>query len=89
MSASDWYDTIEPEIRHIVKLLRDNGFNTECSCGHEMYVQIQPVHEGFIQQLDYCLFNAGHRDYHLQLDVTREQGFLSQTLTVTFERKPR
>ena len=33
----NWYDeNIEEGIRYIVKLLRDNGFNTTCSCEHEM-----------------------------------------------------
>lgn len=36
----DWYDNIEPNIRDKVKLLRDNGFNTTCSCEHEMYIEM-------------------------------------------------
>lgn len=39
----DWYEkNIEEPLRNLVKLLRDNGFNTECSCGHfpNPYVQI-------------------------------------------------
>ena len=36
----NWYDALEPEIREIVKLLRDNGFNTTCSCGHAMWVEM-------------------------------------------------
>lgn len=34
MDETDWYDTIEEPIRNLVKILRDNGFNTTCSCGH-------------------------------------------------------
>jgi len=38
----DWYEeNIEEPIRDVVRLLRDNGFNTQCSCGHEMYVQCE------------------------------------------------
>ena len=41
-TAFDWYEqNIEEGIRPIVKLLRDNGYNTECSCAHDMYVQCQ------------------------------------------------
>lgn len=36
---SEWYDTIEPGIRPIVRLLRDNGINTTCSCEHTMRVE--------------------------------------------------
>ena len=37
----NWYDQIEEPVRGLVKLLRNNGFNTICSCGHEMYVQME------------------------------------------------
>ena len=43
---SDWYEEIEPEVRDLVRYLRNNGINTECSCGHKMYIQCQyPVNE--------------------------------------------
>lgn len=45
---NDWYEEfIEEEIRPVVRLLRDNGFNTFCSCGHKMYVELEcydPAH---------------------------------------------
>jgi len=43
----DWYkEYIEEDIRPLVKLLRENGFNTECSCGHDMYVQCLILPDG-------------------------------------------
>lgn len=37
----DWYELmIEEEIRPVVRLLRDNGFNTVYSCGHAMVVEM-------------------------------------------------
>jgi len=37
-----WYEeAIEEPIRPLVKLLRDNGFNTTCSCGHKMSVEME------------------------------------------------
>lgn len=37
---ADWYEeNIEEPIRDIVRLLRDNGINTTCSCGHTMEIQ--------------------------------------------------
>jgi hypothetical protein len=39
MNSEDWYERIEPEIRELVRLCRNNGFNTTCSCGHEMYIE--------------------------------------------------
>lgn len=38
----NWYEEkIEEPIRELVKSLRDNGINTEQSCGHRMFVQCQ------------------------------------------------
>jgi hypothetical protein len=30
----DWYDRVEEPLKELVKLLRNNGFNTLSSCGH-------------------------------------------------------
>lgn len=39
-----WYEKhVEPEIQPLVKLLRNNGLNTTCSCGHEMYCECDVV----------------------------------------------
>ena len=37
---NDFWRGIEEPIRDTVKLLRDNGFNTVCSCGHTMTIDI-------------------------------------------------
>jgi len=64
----DWYEEyIEEPIRNLVKLLRDHGFNTECSCGHEMYVQCQYTLEGEIKRLHDLLFNSGYRNYEISI----------------------
>jgi len=40
--AGDWYKTaIEPEVREIVRRLRNSGINTISSCGHEMWIQCE------------------------------------------------
>jgi hypothetical protein len=84
---ADWYETnIEPEIRPIVRLLRDNGVNTECSCGHEMYVQCQYNHDGFLWAVDKLLFNAGYRDYVLSVQITREDGHLRHHMDIHFRK---
>jgi hypothetical protein len=42
----DWYEQkIESEVRDLVKLLRNNGFNTVASCGHDLTVNIQSQSE--------------------------------------------
>jgi len=41
-SSEDWYEHhIEEPLRDLVKILRNYGINTECSCGHDMYIQCQ------------------------------------------------
>jgi hypothetical protein len=53
----NWYEeNIEEPIRDVVKHLRDNGFNTECSCGHEMYIQIGHSLDGELMRLHSLLF---------------------------------
>jgi len=79
----DWYEEcIEEPIRDLVKLLRDNGFNTECSCGHEMYVQCQYLLDGEIFRLHKLLFNAGYRDYEIDLKVRVMDGHQYPTMDV-------
>jgi hypothetical protein len=35
-----WYkEKIEPEVRDLVRDLRNQGVNTTCSCGHNMYIE--------------------------------------------------
>ena len=37
---SSWYkNNIEKPVRKIVKNLRNQGINTQCSCGHRLYIQ--------------------------------------------------
>lgn len=41
MKKNVWYLEIEEPVRKIVYNLRNNGINTTCSCGHEMYIEFQ------------------------------------------------
>lgn len=63
----DWYDNIEAPIRPLVKLLRDNGFNTYCSCGHEMKVDCDLTLDGEMKRLHDLLAHNGHRNYTIIL----------------------
>jgi hypothetical protein len=54
----DWYEeNIEPEVRDLVRYLRNNGINTECSCGHEMYIQCQFILDGTMYDIHRHMFN--------------------------------
>jgi hypothetical protein len=40
----DWYAlNIEEPVREVVRALRNRGINTECSCGHKLYIQFQTL----------------------------------------------
>ena len=78
-----WYDEcIEEPIRDTVKLLRDNGFNTICSCGHKMEVDLVLMLDGEMKRLHDCLYNAGHRDYEIRCRFRVDKGrpWLYQTI---------
>lgn len=71
-----WYKkNIEPGIRRLVYILRNNGVDTICSCEHEMSVQGH-YHFDDLQTLDSILFNAGYEHYILdvRLERTKELG---------------
>jgi hypothetical protein len=81
----NWYErAIEAGIRDRVRLLRDNGFNTECSCEHDIYIQFQLQLPDDVEQLDLLLFDSGERNYVIEAMLTRDQGHLRKTATVYF-----
>ncbi len=85
--SMNWYDeNIENGIKTEVKLLRDNGFNTECSCDHGMYVQCQYVADGELKRLHDILFNNGYRNYIIHLRLKIIDGFSYSSLQINFNR---
>jgi len=65
---TDWYDeNIEEPVREIVRLLRNNGFNTECSCGHDMYVQCEYDMRDGTSDLHRLLFHNGFQNYTIHI----------------------
>jgi hypothetical protein len=73
----NWLENnIEEPIRDTVKLLRDNGFNTECSCGHNMTVQCNYLADGEIQRLHCLLASNGYRNYSLIVHLEVRRGFI-------------
>jgi len=80
----NWYEeNIEEPIRDIVKLLRDNGFNTTCSCGHEMYVEGDIVIDSELQRLHNILYTHFCEkkltpNYEIVFLVKVENGFITK-----------
>jgi len=62
-------DNIESAIRPAVVLLRENGFNTYSSCGHEMWICVDLWEAAEVDRLAELLIGAGYTDfgitYHL------------------------
>lgn len=65
----DWYsENIEEPIRDLVRVLRNNGFNTESSCGHEMTVQCRYLPDGELQRLHNLLFEM-YNNYTINTEI--------------------
>ena len=63
-----WYERIEQPVRELVKLLRDNGFNTTCSCGHDKSIQMEWYgFEEEVRDLYNLLGQNGYKDFELRL----------------------
>ena len=63
-----WYEeNIEEPIRPLVKLLRDNGFNTTTSCGHipKPYVQMDWPSDDDITKLYVLLIGNGFKNFQI------------------------
>jgi|WetSurMetagenome_2_1015567.scaffolds.fasta_scaffold1260366_1 hypothetical protein len=83
----NWYECIEKPIRNLVFRLRNNGFNTECSCGHEMYVQCQYIPEGYFMELTRIIsifLNENNLpiNYKIELIISIIDGHQYPTVTI-------
>jgi len=64
--TKDWYEYIEEPIRNLIRLLRNNGFNTISSCGHlpKPYIQIEWYDEREdIKKLYDLLVDSGFKNF--------------------------
>ena len=69
----DWYDCIEEPIRPIVRLLRDNGFNTTCSSGDKMWVECESYDDGDVTRCMNLLIEHGYSSNYLGVMLTVEK----------------
>lgn len=77
---TDWYEkAIEEPIRNLVKLLRDNGYNTFCSCGHDMYVEMEYYStDEEIRRLYDLLVVNGYTDFEIDVHWEYHESLMSQ-----------
>ncbi len=65
MSKNKWFNHIEKPIRKLVILLRNNGFNTFCSCGCKPnpYIQMECYSDDEITKLYNLLIENGYKNF--------------------------
>jgi hypothetical protein len=67
----DWYDNIEKPVRPAVKLLRDHGINTTCSCGHDMYIEVVlGNHLEEVEHIANILVDNGYLNFNIDAQLT-------------------
>ena len=82
--SEDWYQRIEEPLKNLVKLLRNNGFNTFCSCGHlpMPYIQMEMYEDAEMSRLYNLLTKNGYTNFVL---VAHWDSFLKRrTLEIRF-----
>lgn len=71
----NWYEeNIEPEIIPLVKLLRNNGFNTTSSCGHKMWVEMEFYNDSDLTILQEILRENGYEYFVITAVVEYHKG---------------
>lgn len=63
----DWYKHIEEPLRQLVYLLRNNGFNTTCSCAHspEPYIELDWHSKQDIERLHDVLTENKYKNFEI------------------------
>lgn len=93
--GDEWYDVmIEDPLKGLVKILRNNGFNTECSCGHDMYIQCQYLVDGEVQRLHDLLFSFFHEkdgmsgvNYHITINIEVNNGCMHTSMNIQLPKE--
>ncbi len=87
--SKSWYDELEPGIREAVRLLRDNGFNTWCSCGHTLEIELVAQHADDGERLATLLYEAGHRGFVVRTHIeVPPDGYWERTMAVKLQSWP-
>ena len=82
----DWYNCIEEPLRKLVRILRDNGFNTECSCAHlpKPYIQIEWLDSSDIDRLYELLWDNGYRNWCIETQWFNTYNSNLRTMEISF-----
>lgn len=86
----DWYDSIEPGVRDLVKLLRNNGINTYYSCGHAMVIEAENYQDDEVTTIYNLLVENGYDNFIIELNLYQKPGQLVQrNIRIKFLVSPR
>ena len=80
---SDWYDCIELKVRPLVRLLRDNGFNTVSSCGHDMSVDMEWY--GDEERLSNLLLESGYSSFTIHVCANCVDGHWTGAMVLSMQ----
>jgi len=83
----NWYKDIEKPIKDIVYLLRNNGFNTTCSCGHKMYIELTlGNHLDEVEKLASFLVENGYKNFRINTKLyVPNDGYWDRRATIYFK----
>jgi hypothetical protein len=86
--GKDWYlINIEEPVRDIVMALRNNGVNTTCSCGHEMYIECEYYEDEELQNIYCALIELGFDKYRVEIMDDVNDGNRHTYLTIMLPDK--
>jgi hypothetical protein len=85
---NEFWEGIEEPIRDIVRLLRDNGINTTCSCGHDMHVEIElGNHMDEVERIAGFLWDNGYKVFKIECTLRApSDGFWDRRATIHFNK---
>lgn len=88
MPPEKWYDCIEEPLKELVYTLRNNGFNTICSCGHfpKPFIQLAWYEDSDITRLWNLLTEKGYINWAIS-GYWRHTGW-EKHMEITFYEGP-
>lgn len=82
-SEDDFYNAIEDGVREWVRAFRNAGINTECSCGHEGYIQCQSLDvANDVERITQVLYEHGIETFDIVWSCSFDRGRRYPSLNV-------
>lgn len=80
---TNFYLMLEDGVRKWVKLFREQGINTECSCHHEGYIQCQTLDQTYeIRTIRSIMLEKRIKNYTIEFLGEETNGFYHQHLII-------